>query len=85
MVIRQGKRGEFMACSAYPKCRNALSLDGKAPEKPVETKYKCEKCNSPMVVRQSTRGRFIACSAFPKCKNAQPLPDELREKLSKKT
>jgi DNA topoisomerase-1 len=27
MVIRTGKRGEFLACSGFPKCRNAMSLD----------------------------------------------------------
>ncbi len=27
MVIRAGKRGDFLACSGYPKCRNALNLD----------------------------------------------------------
>ena len=27
MVIRSGKRGQFLACSGYPKCRNAMNLD----------------------------------------------------------
>lgn len=27
MVIRVGKRGEFLACSGFPRCRNALSMD----------------------------------------------------------
>ncbi|MBI5722568.1 MAG: type I DNA topoisomerase [Planctomycetes bacterium] len=27
MLIRIGKRGEFLACSGFPKCRNAMSLD----------------------------------------------------------
>ena len=27
MVIRQGSRGEFLACSGFPRCRNAMSLD----------------------------------------------------------
>ncbi|MGC9455426.1 MAG: type I DNA topoisomerase [Phycisphaerae bacterium] len=27
MVIRTGKRGEFLACSGFPKCRNAMDLD----------------------------------------------------------
>ncbi len=26
MLIRSGRRGEFIACSGYPKCRNALDL-----------------------------------------------------------
>jgi DNA topoisomerase-1 len=28
MVIRQGRRGDFMACSAYPKCKNTKNADG---------------------------------------------------------
>jgi len=27
MVIRSGRRGEFLACSGFPKCRNAMSLE----------------------------------------------------------
>jgi len=27
MVIRMGKRGEFLACTGYPRCRNALPLE----------------------------------------------------------
>jgi DNA topoisomerase-1 len=27
MVIRGGRRGDFLACSGYPKCRNAMSLE----------------------------------------------------------
>jgi len=28
MVIRQGRRGDFMACSAYPECKNTKNADG---------------------------------------------------------
>jgi DNA topoisomerase-1 len=28
MVIRRSRRGPFLACSAYPKCRNAKPLKG---------------------------------------------------------
>lgn len=27
MVIRHSSRGEFLACSGFPRCRNAMSLD----------------------------------------------------------
>jgi DNA topoisomerase-1 len=88
MVIKAGKRGEFLACSGYPKCRNAKSFkrdeQGKivVVEKPqaVVTDVKCEKCGSPMLIRNSRRGPFLACSAYPKCRNAKPLPDELKHK-----
>ncbi|MFB3892616.1 MAG: topoisomerase DNA-binding C4 zinc finger domain-containing protein, partial [Phycisphaerae bacterium] len=27
MVIRSGKRGEFVGCTGYPRCKNAFDLD----------------------------------------------------------
>ena len=27
MLIRNGRRGEFLACSGFPRCRNAMNLD----------------------------------------------------------
>jgi len=88
MIIKAGKRGEFLACSGYPKCRNAKSFkrdeQGKISiiekAQPVTTDVKCEKCGSPMLIRNSRRGPFLACSAYPKCRNAKPLPEELRDK-----
>jgi DNA topoisomerase-1 len=73
MVIRESRRGRFMACSAFPNCRTTFSIDkeGKIVEKPQPemTSEKCEKCGSPMVKRVGKRGPFLACSAFPKCRN----------------
>ncbi len=89
MVIKTSKRGEFLACSGYPNCRNAKSFErdpatGKITvvekAQPVATDIKCEKCHSPMVIRNSRRGPFLACSGYPRCRNAKPLPDELKDK-----
>ncbi|HVM61610.1 MAG TPA: type I DNA topoisomerase [Verrucomicrobiae bacterium] len=88
MVIKAGKRGEFLACSGYPDCKNAKSFTRDEAGKitviekpqPVATDIKCEKCGSPMVIRNSRRGPFLACSGYPKCRNAKPLPDELKHK-----
>jgi DNA topoisomerase-1 len=66
MIIRWGRKGKFMACSAFPKCKNTRPLDQDAPEKIDE---KCEKCGAPMEIRNGKFGRFIACSNYPKCKN----------------
>ncbi len=87
MVIRSGKRGEFLACSAYPKCKNAKSFTKDETGKitviekpaPVDSGQKCEKCGSAMVIRTGKRGPFLACSGFPKCRNAKPLPDNLKD------
>ena len=80
MVIRSGRRGKFMACSAYPKCKNTISVDENLkPVRPQTTDIACEKCSSPMVVKYGRRGAFLACSAYPKCRNAKPLPDDMKE------
>ena len=82
MVIRTGRHGRFLACSAYPKCKNAKNIEP-PPEIPDNLKT-CEKCGSPMTVKTGRRGRFLACSAYPKCKNAKDfaapvdIPDELK-------
>lgn len=90
MIVRNGRRGPFLACSAYPKCSNAKNIgevkDGKATAAPsappIEVDEKCEKCGSPMAVRRGPRGPFLGCTGYPKCKNAKPLPKELEEKVA---
>ncbi|MBN18396.1 MAG: DNA topoisomerase I [Chloroflexi bacterium] len=78
MVIKEGRRGKFLACSGFPKCRNTMQLaeDGKTaiPKSlPKETDIKCEKCNKTMVIKDGRRGEFLACSGFPRCKNAKSI------------
>ena len=36
MVIRTGSNGKFLACSAFPKCRNTKSLDEETTHKQVK-------------------------------------------------
>jgi len=76
LVIRKGRFGEFISCSAFPKCKYSETLN---KEDEPEVNEVCEKCGSPMVIKQSRRGKFLACSAYPKCKNTKPLtpPKEL--------
>jgi DNA topoisomerase-1 len=72
LLAREGKRGKFLGCSGYPRCRYTRdAAGGEAP--PIEgAEAKCEKCGAPMV-RRRWRGRaFLACSAYPKCKNMKP-------------
>ncbi len=92
MVIRAGRRGEFLACTGYPDCKNAMSFKrdeaGKIipiprapqPELPA-VDIPCDKCGKPMAVKMSRRGPFLACTGYPKCKNAQPLPDNLKSQM----
>lgn len=92
MIIRGGRRGEFLACSGYPECKNALSfkrddagnivlLPRAAPPELPAVNVTCEKCGQPMAVKRSRRGLFLACTGYPKCKNAKPLPDEVKAQM----
>ena len=78
MVIRWGKKGKFLACPNYPRCRNtkeyisSSSGNIKVVEE-IETEEPCEKCGRNMVVRVSKRGRFLACPGYPECRNSKPL------------
>ncbi len=60
LAVKQGRYGEFTACSSYPKCRFV---------KMKETGVKCPECADGQVVeRRSKRGKlFYGCSAFPDC------------------
>jgi len=72
MVKRWGKRGYFLACSTYPKCRYTREVDGNE-EKNGETDARCEKCGNPMVIKNGKFGRFLACSNYPTCKFTKPM------------
>ncbi|RME28972.1 MAG: type I DNA topoisomerase, partial [Candidatus Zixiibacteriota bacterium] len=71
MVIKMGRHGRFLACSAYPKCKTTKPLP--EDEEKSRTGIKCEKCGSEMVIKTGRFGRFMACSAYPDCKNTKPV------------
>ena len=82
MVIRDGRRGRFMACSAWPKCKNTFSLDQDGnPIRPIVSEIPCEKCGEMLVVRISKRGPFLGCQNFPKCRGTKQLPPEMKDKV----
>jgi DNA topoisomerase-1 len=77
MVKRWGKRGYFLACSSYPKCRYTREVEGNE-ENQVETEARCEKCGNPMVIKNGKFGRFLACSNYPTCKFTRSLDTGVR-------
>ncbi len=77
MVKRWGKRGYFLACSSYPKCRYTREVEGNE-ESQVETEARCEKCGNPMVIKNGKFGRFLACSNYPTCKFTRSLDTGVR-------
>ncbi|MDI6780948.1 MAG: type I DNA topoisomerase [bacterium] len=72
MVLKAGRTGQFMACSAYPKCKNAKPLNkdtGEVKEVKAElTDEKCPKCSQPLMLRGGKHGDFLSCSKYPECK-----------------
>lgn len=62
MVVKRGRYGSFLACSAYPQCKNT---------KPVTLGIPCARagCEGELVERISKKGRpFYGCSKYPECK-----------------
>ena len=77
MIIKWGRFGKFMACSAYPDCKNAKDIkkpgaEGE-PETPDEVEGDCAKCKSPLIIKRGRFGKFIACSTYPDCKFTKPI------------
>ena len=60
LALKQGRFGEFTACSNYPKCRYI---------KMKETGVSCPECgNGKIVERRSKRGKlFYGCDQYPDC------------------
>lgn len=87
MIIKTGRFGKFLACSAYPDCKNIKKFSGAggAEKKEVDPKIAemqkkyegevCDKCGAGMVVRLGKFGPFLACSAYPKCKNIKNIAE----------
>ncbi len=60
MVIRNGRYGEFIACSNFPECKHIQSI--------IKEVAKCPKCNKAVVERKSKKGKlFYGCSGYPDC------------------
>ncbi len=85
MIIKTGRYGKFLACSAYPDCKNIKKYSGGGESAPREVdpkilelqkKYEgetCDKCGAAMKVRVGKFGPFLACGAYPKCKNIKNI------------
>ena len=84
MVVRRGKRGEFLGCSGYPKCRFTQDVFRDSQGKPLTAPeggtgaYPCPRpdCQGNLVPRRSRHGIFYGCSSYPQCQvtvNQPPL------------
>lgn len=88
LVVKQGRYGEFTACTGYPDCRYV---------KQKLTGIKCPKDGGDVAERKSKRGKdFYGCVNYPKCDFTlwnKPVPDQncpkcnwpfLTEKITKR-
>ncbi|MBI2877566.1 MAG: type I DNA topoisomerase [Candidatus Tectomicrobia bacterium] len=75
MLIKAGRYGKFLACSAYPQCKatRKLTAAGNGQAQEEATEEVCEKCGSPMLIKAGRYGKFLACSAYPQCKATRKL------------
>ena len=66
LVIRNGRYGEFVACSNYPECKFI-----KKEEVPILEICDCPNCDGKIVEKKSRKGKvFFGCNNYPKCKTA---------------
>ncbi|GKS57401.1 DNA topoisomerase 1 [Nitrospira sp.] len=64
MVIKTGRFGKFLACSAYPACKTTRALS-------VGVKCPSPGCDGDLVQKRTRKGRvFYACSRYPTCEYA---------------
>ncbi|MDD5372780.1 MAG: type I DNA topoisomerase [Sulfurimonas sp.] len=84
LLLRSGRFGEFIACSAYPKCKYTEQVEGeKSQNTPSESSGEvCDKCGKDMVLKSGRNGQFLACSGYPECKNTKSISVETKVSLT---
>ena len=75
LVVRNGRYGEFVACSNYPECKYIKKE--KQEEKVI---MDCPDCDGKIIEKKTKRGKiFYGCNNYPKCKFAswdKPLEEK---------
>ena len=76
LVMRLGKKGRFIGCSAYPECDYTANVNGDTASS-KESEYlegrSCPNCNAKLQIKSGRYGKFIGCSNYPDCKFIEPL------------
>ncbi len=62
LVKRKGKRGAFVGCANYPRCKYVQR------RQPQPTGQKCPQCGGDLVARKGKYGPFVGCANYPACK-----------------
>jgi len=73
MVIKWGRKGKFLSCSKFPKCKFSKS---------ITTGIACPQqgCGGELIERRSVRGTFYGCTNYPKCRYiTRTLPSDRKD------
>jgi len=79
LVMRFGRYGAFVGCSAYrkdPPCDYTRDLEGQGGPAPPDAAAEvapCELCGRPMALKRSRFGAFYGCTGYPECKNIRRI------------
>jgi DNA topoisomerase-1 len=79
MVIKWSRKGRFLSCEHFPKCKYAES---------ITTDVNCPDCkDGKLIERRNKRGQFFyGCSNFPKCRfTSRSLPKQTDESDEKES
>lgn len=80
--IKQGKKGLFLGCSAYPECDYLRPLQ-RSEHKVLKTLDEiCPKCGNLLQLKQGSFGMFIGCSHYPECDFVVREESETEEKIA---
>lgn len=79
MIKKDGKYGQFLACSKYPDCKHTRSLTPTNGGAPTGVNCPEKGCDGEVVEKTSKRGKvFYGCNRYPECKFAiwdKPVPE----------
>lgn len=82
LQIKQGKKGKFLGCSAYPACDYLKPLSNQSESRIIKQLDECcPQCGHPLLIRQGNFGMFIGCGNYPQChfivhEDEQPRAEE---------
>lgn len=76
LLIKQGRFGQFKACSGFPECTFKESLVKKEKKLLEEN---CPKCGAQLVEKSGRYGNFVACSSYPQCRYTKKQKADKKE------
>lgn len=64
MLVKEGRFGQFLACSGFPDCKNTKNITKKVG-------VKCPSCGKDLIELKNKKGKiFYGCSGYPDCTQA---------------